>query len=158
MARGNLLLLLALPAVLARHATKNIRIAPDEQDSEDAVASQEYGVGFSMTGTGLSVHDDFRLGRAATKLMMLPGPQTLAAWTKDGTACVLRGSTFAHEAAMMANGSGSSKSRSTASTCLMSSDHHRTPACRCVSTVMLRLAGTSLTRRLTTPPPMAPSP
>ena len=97
MARGNLLLLLALPAVLARHATKNIRIAPDEQDSEDAVASQEYGVGFSMTGTGLSVHDDFRLGRAATKLMMLPGPQTLAAWTKDGTACVLRGSTFAHE-------------------------------------------------------------
>ena len=97
MARGNLLLLLALPAVLARQAPKkSIRIAP-EQDSEDAVASQDYGVGFSMTGTSLSVHDDFRSGRAATKLLMLPGSQTLAAWSKDGKSCVLRGSTFAHE-------------------------------------------------------------
>ena len=50
-----------------------------------------------MTGTSLSVHDDFRSGRAATKLLMLPGSQTLAAWSKDGKSCVLRGSTFAHE-------------------------------------------------------------
>jgi hypothetical protein len=97
MARGNLLLFLVLPVVLARYVTKTVRIAPEEQESEHTVVPKEYGVGFSVTGDSLSIHDDFRLGRAATKLVMLPGLQTLAAWTKDGQGCVLRGSTFAHE-------------------------------------------------------------